>query len=175
MNKKTNNDVNFLQLKRDIRIHAIEIAKNKKVLNLFSGENVLWNGIVEDIDNFDIKSYDGKNIKGDAKKVIRSLNLSNYGIIDIDCYGSSFEYLDFLINNEYKGVILITDIQIMPQYRSMNLNLLKFSGISNMYKKCPILFSKFKNDYLFNYLYEKNIREIFGIVGKKCYFCIDLQ
>ena len=81
MNKKTNNDVNFLQLKRDIRIHAIEIAKNKKVLNLFSGENVLWNGIVEDIDNFDIKSYDGKNIKGDAKKVIRSLNLSNYGII----------------------------------------------------------------------------------------------
>ena len=74
--------------KVQLRKEAIKNLSQVNVLDLFAGQNYIWS-------NFDCDKYygvekvkgKGKNLNADNIRVIASLDLSKFNVIDCDSYG----------------------------------------------------------------------------------------
>ncbi len=168
--KKLKTDNSFLYGKIALRIEAIKQFEEIKVLDCFGGKGVIWDKIKEinkkqKIEIVSLEIEKGKNkkaIEGDNLKLLPSIDLSEFNIIDIDAYGSPFKQLDIVLNNNTlkKGTIFfITDIQIMqggvPHKLLLNGNI-----TTEMIKKIPSLFYKKSFLIMKDYLNKKGVEKI---------------
>jgi hypothetical protein len=100
-------------------------------------------------------------------KVIKSIDLSNFDIIDLDSYGIPFDHLDVVFKKQYKGVVHCTVIQSMMG--NLPNGLLEANGYTKkMFSKCRTLFSKNGFDKFKNYLAINKVKsiELFNIENK---------
>jgi len=153
-----------------LREKMIEDLSEINVLDLYSGYGTIWSTIKErnkdkKINVTSVEKVKGKNpnaICADALKLIPSLDLSRYDVIDIDVYGNPYKPLKAIVKNgSFKdGVnIFLTDIRI--GYGAVPTELLLSLGFAEkQIKKAPTIFYKFEQLAIFNFLYELGVKKV---------------
>lgn len=87
-------DNSYFEAKVQLRIEALGLAKNNRILDCFSGTGRIWSEVERRIGRklevISIEKEKGKNPKamcGDNLKILPILDLSKFGIVDLDAYG----------------------------------------------------------------------------------------
>lgn len=170
-------DNSFFEEKVLLRIQSIEKLSKIVVLDCFSGEGTIWKEVKrrtkKDISSvrMDMKGdRSGIYLKGDNRKFLLSMDLSEFDVIDLDAYGSPFNQLEIILKRKYKGIIHCTFIQTM--FGGVNKDLLQKLGYSRtMIDKIPTLFNKDGMSKMGAYLGTYKIPGIMGcFIDKKNYF-----
>lgn len=120
--------------------------------------------------SIDQKRYKKFQYKGDSLKVLGSLNLDQFDVIDLDAYGIPFAHLEILFRKKYRGVVHVTCIQ--SGMGSLPTKLLNALGYSNdMIRKCRTVFNVNGADKLKGYLANNGVTSIQCLnMGRKNYF-----
>ncbi len=175
-------DNTYLQDKISLRLTFLP-DKDIKVLDCFAGEGIIWKTIKKnnnkkiEVLSIDKKSgLDNTYLIGDNIKFLKSLNLNEFDIIDLDAYGTPFKQLEIIFDKNYKGHIFCTFIQI--RMGSINNDLLYYLGYSkNMLNKVKVLFWKNAEQKLFDYIsLRTGVKEIHTIKHNRInyfYFYLD--
>lgn len=164
---KGKTDNSHLQEKISIREFLLPDG-NFNVLDCFHGHGVLW-GEIKRRTNREInvigidKREDSKVIYGgDNLKIVPSLDLSKFDVIDIDAYGSPFDLLKIVLDKKYRGIIHCTFIRSV--IGNVSDIIFTSAGVTKkMLKKCKTLFNK---KYL--YFFEQFLAKY----GVTCYYYI---
>lgn len=170
MNNRKTDNTNF---EYKVYLREVNLPKKKKirVLDCFHGTGKIWNKIKNRHNDIIItgieKQYKKSNnnemvLYGDCIKYIKNMNLSDYDIIDLDCYGSPSKYIkELFLNKTIKKNTIIFYTNIYTIYGRQTIEVLKENNISNeMYKKCPSVFNKKRIDFYYKFLYNLNIKKI---------------
>ena len=162
-----------------LRIEALSLLSKKevRVLDCYAGRGVMWTEVAKRTDKnlkvLQIEKEKGKNrnaICGDNLKVLQAIDLSKYDIIDLDSYGIPDKQLQILFDKNYHGVVIVTAIQSMLGLMPKKI-LLSNGFTEKMIKKCPTIFSSKGFDYLKNYLYLYDCKQVTGyFIDRKNYF-----
>jgi hypothetical protein len=104
----------FLDSKLKLRYDWIKKSSGDlTVLDCYHGDGILWNEISSRSDRkitvigIDIKS-DKKALIGDNIKFLKTLNLSEFDVIDLDAYGNPFHQIEVIKKRNYSGIIFFT-------------------------------------------------------------------
>ena len=153
-----------------------EVVKDGDIiLDCYHGEGMIWNRISKhkNIQVIGLEKEKGKglgSIYGKAEKVVPSLNLSVFNIIDFDAWGSPFQtMLACFENKTLKKNTKMFYTFIQTGFCAVELKLLAYIGISKaMYKKCPTLYRNLGFIAFKEFLYQNGIRNItnYSIVDK---------
>jgi len=173
LTKTDNDDVNS---KVNLRKVATAGMEEIKVLDLFAGENTLWQ-------HFDKKKYygieltkgKGNNLNGNNLKAIPGLDLSEFNVIDCDSYGIPIKQIEAIHKNATlrPGTIVIYTA-IGGPVSGINKESLRQFNMEAIYKKCKFLLNKESINLFHGYLYTKGIRTVVEYrkrrgVYDKCY------
>ena len=126
------------------------------------GKNICWRSIDKER-YYGVELIEGKgvNLNADAKRVIESVNLSDFNVIDVDSFELPFEVCAKLIKNEQVKsgtVILYTAMtNIFTMLPKVCVNNLK---IKELYKIAPSLFNLNAIDYFYDMLGNLGITEV---------------
>lgn len=164
-------DNSHLSEKVDIRVDCVDLVGNDtvRVLELFAGKSILWTYVKNarpdcEIKVLSIEKQKGKNplaINADNLKVIDSLYLDSFDIIDIDAYGIPFAQLDKIFKRNFHGIVVVTCISSM--FGMIPKKLLEANRITpKMIEKIPTIFSSKMFQYLENYLYLCGVQQVRG-------------
>jgi hypothetical protein len=170
--KKTDN--HYLEEKILLRKEVLTLVEKPKILECFSGKGILYDNIDQKFEITRIEIEKNKSQKshlcGDSYKFLLSIDLTKYNIIDLDAYGIPFKYIDFIVNSNFKGYVIVTAIQTVMG-KLPNELLYKLGYTSAMIKKIPTLFSLDGIGKLQNYLYLVGVKSITGyFINRKNYF-----
>jgi hypothetical protein len=111
---RTRNDVQGFKIKVKLRIENLPEKKTIKVLDAFAGDGLIWKEIKKQCPDkvFEIVSIDNKkglnndNIVSNNVYYILRNDISNFDVIDLDCYGSPFEQLRAIFYNKKVNAII---------------------------------------------------------------------
>lgn len=151
-----------IEAKRNLRREAITGIDEVKVLDLFAGNNILWS-------DFDLKKYygiemvkgKGRNLNADNLKVIPSLDLSQFNVIDCDSYGIPARQIKALYDNGsmQPGTKVIYTC-IGNGLSSIDKSIIELFNLKSMYKKVKVPFNKRGSEFFDGMLYMYGIREV---------------
>jgi hypothetical protein len=148
--------------KIELRKCATERLLALRVLDLYAGNNTIWNQIHTDrYLGVDSKKGKGKNLLADSKRIAGSIDLSDFNVIDCDSYGIPFDVLVKIMNNKTlqdETVIIYT--AITNSLSGLNLECLKMFGVRKIYKKCHHLIARNALDMFYGMLYNNGVRRV---------------
>jgi len=127
-----------------LRRKATEHLSSLQVLDLYAGENVMWSHFdTERYYGIEIIKGKGKNLNGDCKKIISSLDLSGFNVIDCDSYGIPFDViLKIFANKTLKKGIVIVYAAISNRLSGVSKECLKMFNLERMYQKTQVLITE---------------------------------
>lgn len=149
--------------KVNLRRMATKDLKELRVLDCFAGENRIWR-------NFKCEKYygiekvkgKGVNLNADNERVLKSLDLSEFNVIDCDSYGIPVAVLFDIFENPTlkKGTIIIytcigNAMSMLPK------KIVQSFGMQKMYSKVKSLFNKKGHDFFYGFLYKYGIRTVY--------------
>lgn len=144
LRKKTDNS--HFAAKVALRMEAIKNLESVNVLDCFAGNNLIWKKIPHD-SYLGIEKQKGKgelNIYGDNVKIIKSLDLSNYNVIDLDAYGIPGEQMIEIMENKTLAdeVVIIYTATAMA-FSNCSKKFIEKIGIEyDTWNKCRTLWNK---------------------------------
>lgn len=149
---------NKAELRKQATAHLAEL----RVLDLFAGNNILW-GHFKCARYYGVEEVKGKgkNLRANNIRVIESLDLSGFNVIDLDSYGIPFNQLVLLFENSTlakETVIIYTCIS--GKMNGLNKKCLEHYGLSGMYRKCKTLLNALSTELFYGWLYDKNIKTV---------------
>lgn len=164
-------DNSHLNEKVNLRLDCVDMVEKDtvRVLELFAGKSILWTHVKNerpqrDIKVLSIEKQKGKNplaIEADNLKVIDSIDLDRFDIIDIDAYGVPFAQLEKIFKRNYHGIVVVTFISSM--FGMLPKKLLEINKVTpKMIEKIPTIFSPKLLEYMENYLYLCGVQEVRG-------------
>lgn len=151
-----------IENKIKLRKMSIQGLDRVKVLDLFAGANKIWSQIKTDrYYGIEREKGKGKNLYANNLKVIPSLDLSDFNVIDCDSYGIPFEQMESLYENGtlQKGTVIIYTC-ISNAVSSMNGECLRQFKLDKMYKKSKVLINKLAIDYFFEMLRRNGVTHV---------------
>ena len=167
-----NTDNSNVFKKVSLRKQATAHLKELRVLDLFAGENILWSHLKCDryygVEKIKGK---GKNLNADNIRIIESLDLSGFNVIDVDSYGIPFNQLYKIFLNKTladKTVIIYT--LITNKMCGLNRYCLQTFNLSKMYKKCNVVINAKAKELFDAFLYENGVRELFYYTDSQSYY-----
>lgn len=180
--KKTDNS--YFNEKVSLRIIALEIINRPDVyvLDCYAGKGMIWNQIKKftkkNLHIISIEKEKGKNklaICGDNLKVMKSLDLTKFDVIDLDAYGIPYAQLKEIFNQNFKGIVFVTAIQ--SGIGNLPKGMLEEIGYTRkMMSKIQTIFTTKGVEKLKNYLYLHGVNQIEGyFIDRKNYFFINLN
>ena len=140
-----------------LRRKATEHLGSLRVLDLYAGENVLYGHFdTERYYGVEIVGDKGKNLHGDCKRVIASLDLSDINVIDCDSYGIPFDIILKIFENPtlQKGTVIIYTA-IANRMSGVSRRCLEMFGLERIWAKNHTLIAG-KAHELFYAMLEKN-------------------
>lgn len=133
----TSTDNTHAEWKVALRKLAIKDLKEIRVLDMFAGENRLWSKIEKDYYyGIEQQKGKGKNLYADNLKVIPSLDLSRFTIIDCDSYGIPYQQIKLVFENPtlQDGTVIIYTCISSPMSR-ISQDCIEDFDLENIYKK----------------------------------------
>jgi hypothetical protein len=169
--------------KTDNSNFAVKVAMREKlargtVLDCYHGNGLLWAEVKKthpEIKVIGIEKELGKGdavIYGDCEKVLPSLNLAKYDIIDLDAYGIPFNALESMFGNRtLKAGTVVYYTFIQSLYGRIPNKLLSYIGITKeMIKKAPTMFGKLGFQSFLQYLLDKKVKKCYNVcINRKNY------
>jgi len=160
-NRQTDNS----EIKIKLELRRSLVNDNFLILDCYHGTGELWNTIKKD---YNIKIYGiekekgkGNGLYGDNVKILKTLDLSKYNIIDLDAYGIPFDQLYEIFNNPTLSDCIIIYTVIQTAQGGINKKLLDSYGITNnMFKKCSTIFKHHGHRAFLNYLNKNGVNEV---------------
>lgn len=141
--KKTDNDL--LEAKVALRIRNLPPGPIR-VLDAYGGHGVVWSEIIRRTKRSDIvrvaidKERRPGALRGNNMKYLRSLDLRQFQVIDLDAYGVPFDQTEIVLRRGFRGVVFFTFIQSVMGMIPAKLS--ESQGISRaMLGTCPTLFA----------------------------------
>lgn len=160
----TKTDNAHIESKIHLRQLATKGLKELRVLDCFAGENKLW-------ESFDKKRYfgiekvkdKGNNLYQDNLRVIKSLDLSQFNVIDLDSYGIPANQIAELYNNSTlkKGSTVIIYTCITSKMSGLNKTILKMFNMQKMYKKSKVLLNAHAKELFYAMLYNYGVKKVY--------------
>ena len=84
-----------------LRRRATADLDRLRVLDLYAGRNLLWSYFdKEKYFGVDIQQNKGQNLTADSRRIVETLDLSAFNVIDCDSYGIPFDVLYKLLQND---------------------------------------------------------------------------
>ena len=148
-NRKTDNS--FLPEKINLRIDCLKNINKKhiKILECFSGNGIIYSVIKKINNRINVTRIEKKNdaygkyLCGDNIKYLKSLDLNDYDVIDLDAYGIPDKQLKIVLDRGYHGYVIVTHIQSV--LRTLPFGIVKEIGITeNMFNKCTTMYGKLR-------------------------------
>lgn len=181
--KQVQTDNSELEKKVELRLKALPDKNQVLVLECYAGDGVIWEKVKQQTEK-EIKilridqkpDKKGVYLKGDNLKFIKSIDLSVFDIIDLDAYGSPFNLLEVVFQQNYKGIVHVTFIQTMQG--ALHKKMLNKLGFTNkMIEKCQTLFNQDGIGKLLSYLSLNGINQVYGyfLQNRKNYFFFDIK
>lgn len=145
-----------------LRKEAIKGLEALRVLDLYAGNNILWSFFdKEKYYGVEIQKGKGKNITADCKKLIESLDLSVFNVIDCDSYGVPFDVIYKILNNKtLKAGTVIIYTAISNRLSGISKQCLKMFNLKNIYDKCHNLITEYSLELFYAMLYKFGISEV---------------
>lgn len=177
--KKTDND--HFDEKVGLRVRAWNRAKNKRVLDCFHGNGMLWNRVadvvktpVEVVGIEKIKTKGNALLRGEAIKHLPTLDLDAFGIIDLDDYGVPFDETKLILDRGWRGCLLVTLIQ--SQHGRLPLAMNTYFGMPpEMVNHVPSVFNGRCWEKFAGLLYDYGVRSVeMHEFGRKLYFLAEI-
>lgn len=160
--KRIKTDNAHISWKVNLRREATKGLDHLSVLDLFAGYNNLWRSFDKSrYYGIEIVKGKGKNLFADNLRVIPSLDLSGFNVIDADAYGSSLKQIDALLSNptlQPGTVVFFTEIHSPRD--GLPKEMVTRNGLDDIYAVLPSAFQKYGWDFFLDYLYSKGISTI---------------
>ena len=165
--KKT--DHFFFQAKLKLRLENLPPQKSLAVLDCFAGNGQIWREIKRlrpdlqiEVLSIDTKTQtEGIHLIGNNLKFLRSLNLSDFDVIDLDAYGIPFRQLQYILERRRSHDVTIYLTFIQNIFGALPHRLLLALGYpKTMVVKIPTLFYRHGFEKLKEYLAIRGIRSI---------------
>lgn len=168
INQRTQTDNANIDSKIHLRMMAIEGLEKINVLDCFAGENRIWSRIPHD-SYYGIETKKGKgkkNLFADNLRVIPSLDLSKYNVIDIDSYGLPLDQILAIHKNKtlIPGTVIIYTM-ITSKISAAHKSISKAYGADKMYAECPCLFEPYLHDMAYGIMYNLGIKNVMQYSG----------
>lgn len=153
-----------------IKLRTINIPEKPVILDCFHGNGVIWDTIKRQYPKeYKIVGIEKQNRKGlgsiygDNIKVIPTLDLSKYNVIDMDAYGSPYQQIKAMFKNKTLNpgtIVYYTFIQTAQG--TVEKSLLAGIGItSSMYGKNPVLYRGMAQKAFIDYLYHSGVKKVY--------------
>lgn len=147
--KRVLTDNSYFYDKVALRINHLPSKKEINVLDCYSGTGKIWDYIKNHINKkINIVHLDKLkqdkifNIKIDNMKFLKSINLNNYDVIDLDAYGIPFNQLNFILTSRPENAIIFVTV-IGSFFNGIHHQLLIDLGYTkSMINKCHAIFFK---------------------------------
>lgn len=180
--KRKHTDNTHTEIKVAVRQEAIaNLPDGVRVLDCFCGNNVLWKSVAPpcpvpgaQAQGFPdvylglekVKGKGSRNIHGDNLRLIPSLDLSRYNVIDLDAYGIPGAQLIALLRNKtLPDSVVIVYTAIGGAIARGQKKLMSATGIrSEAYEKCPMLWNKKMLDLWYFFLLKIGVEKVFRVV-----------
>lgn len=162
-------DNKFLADKVALRAQSLPQKQTIKVLDVFAGKGTLWNLVREKTKkNIQVVSIDKRDdlydfhLHGDNLRILRTLDLTNFDVIDLDAYGFPDEQLNLIFTKGYKGIVHLTMIQ--ANLCQLPYSILEEAGINkDLLDAARGIFAKQKLVWpiFSNWLYKKGVKTVY--------------
>ena len=154
--KKTNNA--FPILKKELR--KIDLPIDARLLDCYAGNHQMWDGVkLATYYPIDVESYEKISVKSDNLKIMKSLDLSLFNVIDVDAYGVPAKQLEIIFNSRFEGTVYFTFIQTMFG-RIPNIVLYENSITPAMLSKTSTLFMRNGFEKFKNYPAKRGVKKV---------------
>ena len=157
-------DNSHFEEKVALRIEALSHSANDNVLDCFSGTGRIWKEVQRrtgrSLNIVQIEKEKGKNktaMCGDNLKILPSLDLSKFGLIDLDAYGHPSRQMKLIAERGFDGVVVVTWIDTMMSKQPKDV--VRAAGLDVEFY--------FKHSVIFNYLNDKLLQNFLYICGVK--------
>lgn len=161
----------YFEIKRAIRLEAIQHLSEVRVLDAFCGKGLLWKGVPLDYYlGIDREKGKSKNcICGDNMKILASLDLSKFNVIDLDSYGvPGGQLLEIAENETLRAGTVLIFTAIEAAIANGQICLFEENGIKKeIYRKCPMLWNKKTLNLFYAILNRLGVRDV-NLVVKDC-------
>jgi hypothetical protein len=173
-NRKTNNS--FLKTKIILRLQNLPDKQEIKVLDCFAGDGAIWHNIKLNTEKkiirhaIDEKEYSDFALIGNNIKVLQSIDLSTYDVIDLDAYGVPCEQIEIVMDKAKSGTIVF--YTFIQSFNGALPNLLfdRIGITEAMYSKCRSIFNKGGHKYFLDYLGLIGVEHVkYYQIGRKTY------
>lgn len=146
-----------------LREMATSGLRERNVLDLFAGKKEIWSRL----EHSTYLGVDKKKARADGvvmadnRKVIPTLDLSKFNVIDLDSYGIPSEQIRLLFENGTMcdGTVVIYTL-ITNKLVVMPNNLRKYAGISDMYNKSSTLFCGHSEALFYDWLASMGVKSV---------------
>ena len=146
-----------------LRQKATQHLSALRVLDLYAGENVLWQQFcTERYYGIELIKGKGKNLHGDNRRIVEALDLSGFNVIDCDSYGIPFDVMLRLFQNKtlQPGTTIIYTA-ISSRLSSLNRECLRMFRLSRLCKKCPSLIHAKGLDFFYAMLEKHGVNAVY--------------
>ena len=158
----TKTDNAHIESKINLRKLATQGLDELRVLDLFAGENKLWSSF-EKARYYGVEKVKGKgaNLHTDNIRVIQSLDLSDFNVIDVDSYGIPANQIYELYQNDtlQKGTVIIYTC-ITNKMSGLNKCILDLFHLRDIYAKSKTMINGYAVDLFYGLLYSLGIRKV---------------
>lgn len=145
-----------------IRKQAISRLSEVNVLDLFGGNNTLWKNITTNrYFGVEIEKDKGSNLCANSHKILGSLDLQKYNVIDVDSYGISFDiYKKLLADKRVKNGTIIIYTAITNEFTKIQNEAKDMFGFKRFYSKAPSLFNARAIEFFYEFLALNGVTQI---------------
>ena len=163
---KTDNTKKFLNNKIQLRIICADKFEHAKVLDCFSGKGTLWKEVKKKIPSIVVhqieilKNKNSNAITADSARMLRTLDLSKYDIIDLEAYGCPFDHLEVIRKRKYDGIVIVTSISSMQSSVQGKLVRASVRGDAD-----PYFFKGMQRELLLGWLDRNGVSRVFGTLN----------
>jgi hypothetical protein len=146
-----------------LRRQAISGIESPCVLDLFAGKNTLWSKMAKNrYYGVELENGKGENLNVNNLRVIPSLDLSKFNVIDLDSYGIPANQIVAIFSNPtLKDGTAIVYTCITSKISGLNRDVIDILGLRGMYKKVKTLFNGKGKELFYALLYKFGVREVF--------------
>ena len=167
----TKTDNAHIESKINLRKLATKGLDELRVLDLFAGENKLWASF-EKARYYGVEKVKGKgaNLHTDNIRVIQSLDLSDFNVIDVDSYGIPANQIYELYQNDtlQKGTIIIYTC-ITNKMSGLNKCILDLFHLRDIYAKSKTIINGHAVEMFYGLLYSLGVRKVCEYEIKSAY------
>lgn len=150
--------------KVQLRIAATEHISDKRVLDLFAGDGLIWQAIPT-VDYLGIEADKSKGsdamIHKDNRLVIPTLDLGRFNIVDCDAYGTPYEQITLLFDNGTlrPGTVVIFTL-ITGKLNRLSVKMIADYGLGQQYKRTRVLYNNYCEEMFMSMLHRHGITDV---------------